>query len=236
MHIIDFRDSFWLISFCTLTFLLFAKCSNFDIIVLFVMNIDSIINRGTRSLGTIICFWLYIPHILLYYISGKKTIIDSDLDKWSYKTGGRLPKVLALFFLLHNNKWFRTIFYYRLGPILKCLIGWWRPGDSTFMIPSHTEIGKGIRVDHAFGTLLNADRIGDDFFCLHNVTLGKKNGKRPIIGNGVTIYAGAIVIGAIKIGNNVIVGAGAVVTKDVPNNAVVAGNPAKIIKILNYEE
>ena len=49
------------------------------------------------------------------------------------------------------------------------------------------------------------------------------------------ICAGAIVIGDIKIGNNVIIAAGAVVTKDVPPCAIVGGNPARVIKYRNKE-
>lgn len=52
----------------------------------------------------------------------------------------------------------------------------------------------------------------------------------PIIGNNVRISKGAIVFGGITIGNNVIVGANAVVTKPVPDNAIVAGVPAKILR------
>lgn len=55
----------------------------------------------------------------------------------------------------------------------------------------------------------------------------------PIIGNNVTIYAGAKVFGKIIIGDDVYVGANAVVTKDIPSHSVVAGVPAKIIKTRN---
>lgn len=65
------------------------------------------------------------------------------------------------------------------------------------------------------------------------MTLGKKNGKRPIIGDNVSIGCHACIIGGIHIGNNVTVGTGAVVVKDVPDNAIVAGNPANIIKFKN---
>ena len=64
------------------------------------------------------------------------------------------------------------------------------------------------------------------------MTLGKKDGKRPIIGDNVTINCHACSIGGVNIGNNVIIGAGSVVVKDVPDNCVVAGNPAKIIKYI----
>ena len=51
----------------------------------------------------------------------------------------------------------------------------------------------------------------------------------PIIGDRVYIGAGAKVIGKVRVGNNVAIGANSVVTKDVPDNAVVGGVPAKII-------
>ena len=65
-----------------------------------------------------------------------------------------------------------------------------------------------------------------------NVTIGGKSGwyEVPEIGDNVDINAGAKVLGPIRIGNNVIIGANAVVVKDVPDNCVVAGVPAKIIR------
>jgi serine O-acetyltransferase len=63
------------------------------------------------------------------------------------------------------------------------------------------------------------------------VSIAQKNGKKAAdIGDNVRIYANACLLGDINVGNNAIIGAGAVVTKDVPENAVVAGNPAKVIK------
>ena len=55
----------------------------------------------------------------------------------------------------------------------------------------------------------------------------------PVIGDNVRIHKGAIVFGGITIGNNVEIGANAVVNKPVPDNAVVAGVPAKILRIVN---
>jgi len=56
------------------------------------------------------------------------------------------------------------------------------------------------------------------------------------IGNNVQIGANAVVLDGVCVGNNVIVGAGSIVTKDIPDNVVVVGNPAKILKVLNNEE
>lgn len=75
-------------------------------------------------------------------------------------------------------------------------------------------------------------KIGDYFSCIHCTTLGAKGNGRPVIGNNVTLGANVTIIGHVHIGNNVIVGAGSVVVKDVPDNCVVAGNPARIIKYL----
>ena len=74
-------------------------------------------------------------------------------------------------------------------------------------------------------------QIGENNVIYHQVTIGSKDNKTaPIIGNNVTIYPGAKLIGDITIGNNVIIGAGAVVTKNIPDNCVVGGVPAKILK------
>jgi serine O-acetyltransferase len=64
------------------------------------------------------------------------------------------------------------------------------------------------------------------------VTLGNGKGGRPTIGDNVSIYTGAIVYGGIRIGNNVKIAAGSVVFHDVPDNCIVAGNPATIVKTL----
>jgi len=53
----------------------------------------------------------------------------------------------------------------------------------------------------------------------------------PVIGDNVHISHGAVIFGGITIGNNVVIGANAVVNKPVPENAIVAGVPAKILRI-----
>ena len=95
------------------------------------------------------------------------------------------------------------------------------------------QIGSGFRPFHAFSTIIFAKSIGREFCVFQNVTIGYSNGENPVIGNNVTIYTGSIVLGGVKIGDNVIVGAGSVVNKDVPNDTMVVGNPAIIIKKYN---
>ena len=76
--------------------------------------------------------------------------------------------------------------------------------------------------------------MGKNCSVYQNVTIGR--GKKvndidvPIIGDNVTIFTGAIIIGGVHIGNNAKIGAGAVVVKDVPENATVVGQAARILK------
>jgi serine O-acetyltransferase len=104
-----------------------------------------------------------------------------------------------------------------------------------------TNIGKGIYVGHFGGIVVHEETvIGDNLNISQGVTIGQTNrGKymgTPIIGNNVYIAPGAKIIGGIKIGNNVAIGANAVVTKNVPDNAVVVGIPAEIISYQGSDE
>lgn len=100
-----------------------------------------------------------------------------------------------------------------------------------FDTPSEN-VGNGLVIQHGHSTIIHAESIGERCQIWQNVTIGKKlsGGKKPRIGSDVKIYAGAVVLGDISIGDNVQIGANSVVIKDVPANCVVAGNPARIIR------
>lgn len=94
-----------------------------------------------------------------------------------------------------------------------------------------SEIGKGLKINHGIGTVIGARvKIGENCLLHQNITLGDKGGGRPTIGNNVTIYAGAKVLGDISIGDNSIIAANAVVIKSCPENSVLIGLPAKNFK------
>lgn len=94
-------------------------------------------------------------------------------------------------------------------------------------------IGRRFFIDHGMGIVIGeTTEIGDDVMLYHGVTLGgqvlTQTKRHPTIGNGVTVGAGAKVLGPITIGDNSVIGANAVVTKDAPADSILTGIPAKV--------
>ena len=94
------------------------------------------------------------------------------------------------------------------------------------------QIGRRFFIDHGMGVVIGETaEIGDDVMLYHGVTLGGRSlepvKRHPTLGDGVTIGAGAKVLGPVTLGHGAQVGANAVVTKDVPAMCVATGIPAK---------
>lgn len=107
-------------------------------------------------------------------------------------------------------------------------------------ISSSVTVGKGLFLGHPRGLIVNPYTvIGEYCAIIQQVTLG---GPRTIIGNNVSINAGAKVISdenkleKVIIGDNSIIAAGAVVLKSMPDNSLIGGMPAKVLKKLNPED
>jgi len=102
-------------------------------------------------------------------------------------------------------------------------------------IYSETKIGKGTQFGYGgIGVVVHKNAvIGTNCVIGTNVTIGGRSKSRgvPIVGDNVYIATGAKILGDIRIGSNSVIGANAVVIHDVPENSVVAGLPAKVIKL-----
>jgi serine O-acetyltransferase len=103
-------------------------------------------------------------------------------------------------------------------------------------LPYTVKLGRRVRIWHHSGIILSATSIGDDVQIRQNTTLGvvrtEHHFELPVIGDRVDIGCGAVILGGISVGHDSVIGANAVVLKNVPPRSVVVGIPAKVIKTL----
>ncbi len=103
-------------------------------------------------------------------------------------------------------------------------------------LPVSARIGPGLYIPHSGYIVVNSRNVnGSNCTLTQGVTIGHRSGGRgtlggsPVIGNRVYIEPGAAVVGPITLGNDALIGIGAVVTKSVPERGAVAGNPARLL-------
>jgi serine O-acetyltransferase len=100
-------------------------------------------------------------------------------------------------------------------------------------LPCEATLGRRFRIDHFGGIVISGDAVfGDDCVIRNGVTVGLKHtGQRgaPVLGDRVDVGAGAKILGAIQIGDDVLIGANAVVLTDVPSNCIAVGVPARVL-------
>ena len=94
------------------------------------------------------------------------------------------------------------------------------------------EFGPGLAIMHSVGLVVNTRvRAGANIILEHGVTIGDAKGRVPELGDNVFVGAGAKVIGGVHVGNDVKIGANAVVVHDVPDGATVVGIPARVVRM-----
>lgn len=159
-----------------------------------------------------------------------------DLDRL-YTTNPACPDLISAFLSFRG---FHALQLYRIAHSL------WSEGDKTsavlvqnwtavaYGVDIHpaASIGDGLFLDHALGIVIGETAIVEDGVSIwHNVTLGstfKDSGARhPVIRKNAMLCTGATVLGRVEVGENAVVAAGALVTKDVAPNRLALGSPAR---------
>ena len=175
---------------------------------------------------------------MLYALSGKpiKELVDADIDR-NLKWCERPPKIklARLNYCLLKKKEFRSVFHLRMRhhKFLCGINDVFLPRMKTIEF-GNGGIGGGLMVSH-YHSVIFPKETGKNFRVGPGVVIGR-NGDFPVFGDNVYVASNATVVGDITIGSNVIIGAGSVVTKDVPDNVVVVGNPARVIKTIDDNE
>lgn len=108
-------------------------------------------------------------------------------------------------------------------------------------IPGQATIGEGFYIGHAYGITVNPDAvIGRNCNIHKSVTIGQENrGKRkgaPVLGDCVWLGVNSTVVGAVTIGDDVLIAPNSYVNCDVPSHSIVIGNPCRIIPRDNATE
>lgn len=173
--------------------------------------------------------------VLLSLNKNARGIIRREFCYWAKLT--RMPGqgLGAFSMLLSQFKEYRNLLHQRIrtvggGKLRAGFVKLLYPEVKSLFILTQN-IGECLFIQHGYATTISADAIGDYCWINQQVTIGYDidNPNRPRLGNGVRVCAGAKVIGDISLGDNAIVGANAVVVKDVAENAVVGGIPARQI-------
>jgi len=175
--------------------------------------------------------------------------IRADIGRHTYYTRSRGLGVVKMILLregiwaLIQHRAHHWVYYHCRVPVVRqilqliCMV-WEKLIMMTtgIEIPAAAHLGKGLYIGHPGGVVFHENTVIGEYCDIgHQVTIGQggrgENMGVPVIGNRVHIGVGAKVIGKITVGDDSAIGANAVVVKDVPEQAVVVGVPAKIVNM-----
>lgn len=192
-------------------------------------------SRGKRLLAMI-----NYPRTLIVYLcvlcSPQRHLIEMDIKRWREIDGTNMSFFESLNWYMTYKKEFRNLIQHRFkhpAYTPMCLLHYfiarifWKPMESLYIYTK--DIGGGLYIQHGFSTIITARKIGENCRIYQQVTIGYKGDFSPVLEDNVSVTCGAKVLGDVTMHSGSLAAAGAVVVKDVPENAIVGGVPAKII-------
>lgn len=222
------------------------------------MTLKQTLKQTLERLGRAVAIAWHAPLTLLAALVPDQAALTADVRRWRIENGWRLRWRKAaggtpsgdgsgpaedyrfswvdFLDLAARQPIFRNLLYFRAGKggmgaqILLAIARRLYPPDGLLFLDASCTIGGGLYIQHGFSTIVNAD-LGEQCWINQQVTIGFKDASgRPRLGNQVRVSAGAKVLGPIVVGENVAIGANAVVVKNVPPNCTVVGVPAYIVR------
>lgn len=199
-------------------------------------------NTGKRIFAAI-NYLRTFPVFLCALCSRQKHLIKADIARWNEIDQISFGFFESLNWYLTYKKEFRNLFLHRLKKPSQTFISKvhfviariiWKPMESLYIYTD--DIGGGLYIQHGFATIITARKIGENCRIYQQVTIGYKDGATPVLEDNVSVTCGAKVLGNLTMHSNSIAAAGAVVLKDVPENAIVGGVPAKEIRYKDEAE
>ena len=193
------------------------------------------VSKGKRLLA-VINYPRTFPVYLCALCSPQRHLIKMDVARWKEIDRINMGFFQTLNWCLTYKKEFRNLIQHRFkhpsyspASLIHYFIAriLWKPMESLYIYTR--EIGGGLYIQHGFATIISARKIGENCRIYQQVTIGFKKDDSPILEDNVSVTCGAKVLGKLTMHKNSLAAAGAVVLKDVPENAIAGGVPAKII-------
>ena len=192
-------------------------------------------NVGKRLLA-VINYPRTLPVYLCAVCSEQKHLIKADVARWNEIDQINFNLFESLNWYMTYKKEFRNLIQHRLKnpsrsfvSLMHCAIAriLWKPLETLYIYTK--DIGGGLYIHHGFATIISAKKIGENCRIYQQVTIGYKQEFCPVLEDNVSVTCGAKVLGDVTMHSNSLAAAGSVVVKDVPENAIVGGVPAKVI-------
>lgn len=190
-----------------------------------------------KRLLAIVNYWRTLPVYLCVLFSKQKKLIKMDIARWNEINQIKFNMFESLNWYMSYKKEFRNLLQHRLKNPSRSFASMvhfviarilWKPMESLYIYTE--DIGGGLYIQHGFATIITAKKIGENCRIYQQVTIGYKGDDcPPVLEDNVSVTCGAKVLGNITMHSGSLAAAGAVVVKDVPQNAIVAGVPAKVI-------